>query len=150
MKLIPWKNNDDSRPAFLLDGMDREMERFFSNFFEPSRLLSKTSDWAPRLDLDEGKDEIVIKADLPGMKKEEITVSVDEGILTISGQRTADKGGGNDGWYHRERHTGSFIRSVTLPSETDSSKVKAEYKDGVLTVVLAKKERAKAKTVVIG
>jgi HSP20 family protein len=148
MKLIPWKSNEFSRPAVLLDDFDRDFDSLVQNFFGPSRGGAlANADWAPMLDVKEGKDEITVKADLPGLKKEEIQVNVDNGVLTISGERKHEEKSEDEGWHRVERSYGSFRRSVRLPQDVESSKVKAEYKDGVLSVTLAKSEASKPKAI---
>lgn len=144
MKLIPWKNREQSSPALLFDDLDRDFNSMFNAFFEQS-----SGTWSPRLDVKETKDEIQVKADLPGMKKEDIEVSVDNGVLTISGERKSESDKEEGGWRRIERSYGSFQRSVALPRSADAAKVKADYKDGVLSVVLAKHEGSKPRTISI-
>jgi HSP20 family protein len=120
-----------------------------SSFFGGSRGGSLAPDWTPRLDLHNSKDGIVVKADLPGMKKEDIKLSVSGGVLSISGERSHEESKEEDGWKRLERSYGSFQRSVALPDDADESKVKADYKDGVLKVTIGKSEAAKAKAIQI-
>ena len=100
----------------------------------------------PSLDVFEEKDEMVVKADLPGMKKDEIQVTVTENVVTIKGEKkeVEVKEKGN---YRRERSYGSFVRSVELPSEVKSDRIKANFKDCVLEVCMPKTEEAKKKSV---
>ncbi|OGW64469.1 MAG: heat-shock protein Hsp20 [Nitrospirae bacterium RIFCSPLOWO2_02_FULL_62_14] len=105
------------------------------------------ADWIPTVDIAETDAEYQIKAELPEVKKEDVKVTVEDGELTISGERrheTEEKGKK----YHRvERSYGSFVRSFTLPDHVDDAKVKAEYKDGVLHLHLPKSEKAKPKAI---
>lgn len=104
------------------------------------------SGWTPALDLYQNNDNIVAVVELPGMRKEDIEISLQDGTLTISGERkdeTAKEGA------RTERVTGKFRRSVTLPTRVDVSKVNASYKDGILTVTLPKAEEAKPKQIQI-
>lgn len=104
-------------------------------------------EWAPALDAFEDKDKYIVQLEVPGVKKSDINVSVQEGTLTISGERNSQRDM-KDGTTHRtERIYGKFSRSVTLPAAVQSDKVSATYKDGVLTVELPKAEEAKPKQI---
>jgi HSP20 family protein len=129
----------------LFDSFDRDFASLFDTFSWP---LNK-GDWSPSLDIQENKDELIVTTDLPGMKKEEIELSVENGVLTISGERKNEESKEEGGWQRLERSYGSFQRSVALPRGVDESKVKAEYKDGVLKVTLNKSEISKTKTIKI-
>lgn len=101
--------------------------------------------WTPALDLYQTADDIVAVVELPGMKKEEIELSLHEGALTISGER---KGSASDDQNARtERFVGKFRRSISLPTRVDANKVNASYKDGILTVTLPKAEEVKPKQI---
>ena len=104
-------------------------------------------EWLPPVDIEENDPEYVIKAELPGMKKEEVKLKVEGGTLTISGERKAEKED-KDKKYHRlERSYGAFQGSFTLPEGTLSEKISAEFKDGVLLVHLPKDEKAKPRAI---
>jgi HSP20 family protein len=123
-----------------------EIERLFE---APLAELAKTSQilsgWTPALDIYENKDNLVVKAELPGMKREDIEVSMHDGTLSISGERK-NQGKYEEGdVYRSERFFGRFQRTVSLPSAVAADKVKAQYTDGVLTVTLPKTEEAKPK-----
>jgi HSP20 family protein len=121
-----------------------EMDRLF-DFTFPSRDSGLFSGWSPALDLWDDKDSFVAKVELPGMKKEDINISLHEGVLTVSGERKHEHESGSKegGAFRSERYFGKFQRSVTLPTRVDPANVKASYKDGVLTVFLPKAEEAK-------
>jgi HSP20 family protein len=103
--------------------------------------------WAPSVDIIEDDKEWLVKADLPEVKKEDVKVTVENGVLTITGERKFEKEE-KDKKYHRiERSYGNFLRSFALPDAADGSKVNAEFKDGVLKVHLPKSEKAKPKAV---
>ena len=103
--------------------------------------------WAPSVDISEDDKEWLVKADLPEVKKEDVKVTVENGVLTITGERKFEKEE-KDKKYHRiERSYGNFLRSFTLPEGADGGKVAAEFKDGVLKVHLPKSEKAKPKAV---
>ena len=103
----------------------------------------------PAIDLSEDKDNFVLKAELPGMKKEEIEISLHEGVVTISGERKQEEKHESADMYRSERFFGRFHRTVSLPSAVDAEKVTASYKDGILMVTLPKSEAAKRKQIQI-
>lgn len=135
-----WPTYD--RLFSLRDELDRLFESPFSDLARTTNLLSG---WSPAVDLYEDKDNFIVRAELPGMKRQDIEISLHEGALTISGERkSAEKF--EEGEVHRtERFFGKFHRSFTLPKAVDGDKVKAAYKDGILTVTLPKTEEAKPK-----
>jgi HSP20 family protein len=103
--------------------------------------------WLPLVDITEDGKEYLIKAELPEVKKDDVKVTVENGVLTICGERKFEKEE-KDKRYHRiERSYGSFTRSFSVPDDADDAKVAAEFKDGVLTVRLAKSEKARPKSV---
>jgi HSP20 family protein len=105
------------------------------------------TEWAPSVDIIEDEKEYLVKADLPEVKKEDVKVTVENDVLTITGERKFEKEE-KDKKYHRiERSYGTFLRSFTLPAGADGSKVSAEFKDGLLKVHLPKSEKAKQKAV---
>ena len=104
-------------------------------------------DWAPLVDITEDEKEYAIKADLPDVKKDEVRVKVENGILRISGERKFEKEE-KDKRYHRvERSYGSFVRSFSIPEDADPAKVEAVFKEGVLSVRIAKSEKAHPKSI---
>jgi HSP20 family protein len=149
MALIRWQRPELTRSGFEeLDQLRREMDRLLelSPFgeFSQSQLFNE---WAPAIDLYEDKDQYLVKAELPGMKKEDIDVSLHNGALTISGERKFEEKHEEGANYRTERFFGRFQRTVTLPKIVAGDKVKANYKDGILTVTLQKSEDAKPKQI---
>jgi HSP20 family protein len=139
-----------SWPVFdRLTNLRDELERVFGSpleqFANGSQLLN--GGWGPALDVYEDKDNLTVKAELPGMKREEIEVSLHDGALTIWGERKSEKKSEKGEVYRSERFFGRFQRTVTLPSPVAADKVKAHYKDGILTVTLPKTEEAKPKQI---
>ena len=132
------------RLSSLRDEIDRLFEAPLAALTAPSQLLSG---WSPALDVFETKDSLIVKAELPGMKKADIEVSLHNGSLSISGERTAQENHKDAEVYRSERFVGRFLRTVTLPASVDGDKVKADYKDGVLTITLPKTEEAKPKQI---
>jgi HSP20 family protein len=124
--------------------------RFFEDMFSP-RMMSETRGWAPAVDMIDRKDEIVLRADLPGLQEKDVEVSVENGVLSIRGQREEERETKEEdgGYYYAERWTGSFYRSIALPPGVDVDKVKATFKNGVLEVHLPKTQQAKGKRIEI-
>jgi len=106
------------------------------------------ADWAPSVDVEEAADKYVIKADLPGVDKKDIDVKLENGVLSIRGQKMVEKESGKDTRHHRrERFQGTFARSFTLPDAVDPDAVDAAYRDGVLTLHIPKKEQARPRSI---
>src|SRR5437867_1313118 len=134
----------------------REMEEFQNRlstlFGRPSRRTNGREEitlpeWTPLADITEDEKEYLIKAELPEMKREDVKVTVENGVLTMSGERKFEKEEKKRKFHRVERGYGTFVRSFTLPDDADASKVKAEFKNGLLTVHLPKSERAKPKQI---
>ncbi len=126
----------------LRDEIDRLFEAPLSELARTSQLLSG---WTPALDVYEDKDNVYVRAELPGMKKEDIDLSLHDGTLSISGERKSEETHKDAEVYRAERFFGRFQRTVALPTSVNGNKVKAQYQDGILTVTLAKAEEAKPK-----
>ena len=137
-------------PLRELGNFENRLERFF-NLPSLSRNgeteAMTVSQWSPLVDISEDANEYLVKAELPELKKEEVKVSVENGELTISGERKSEKEEKDRKFHRIERCYGSFLRSFTLPEAISSDKVTAEFKDGVLSVHLPKDEKAKPKTI---
>jgi len=128
----------------LRDEIDRLFETPLAELTRTSQLLSG---WTPALDVMEDKDNLIVRAELPGMKREDIDVSLHDGSLSISGERKGEEKHKDAEVYRAERFYGRFQRTVTLPSPVQVDKVKAVYKDGILTITLPKTEEAKPKQI---
>jgi HSP20 family protein len=105
------------------------------------------AEWAPTVDIAEDEKNYIIKAELPDVKKEDVHVRVENGVLTITGERKAEKEEKGKKYHRVERSYGSFARSFTLPENVEAEKVSASYKDGLLTVTVAKSEKAQPKQI---
>jgi HSP20 family protein len=134
----------------------REMEdfqnRLSSLFARPQRRGNgreeiTLADWTPLADITEDDKEYLIKAELPELRKEDVKVTVENGVLTVSGERKFEKEEKKKKYHRVERGYGTFVRSFTLPDDTDTTKVKAEFKNGLLTVHVPKSEKAKPKQI---
>ncbi len=143
-ELTPW------RPFGELSSLRREMDRLWENFFV-ERPLGKIweREWAPSLDMSETKDNFVVKAEVPGIDAKHIDISLTGDVLTIRGEKSQEKEEKEEDYHLVERSYGSFSRSVRLPAEVESNKIKASYKNGILRITLPKSEKAKAKEVKI-
>jgi len=144
--LIPW------RPFRGLEELERRFEDIFGQPFLPSvwrRLPVEERGWAPPIEVFEKEDKFVVKAELPGMKEEDIDVSVVGDILTIKGERKAETEVKEEDYYCCERSYGSFLRSIALPSTVDAKKIEASYEGGVLEVSLPKAAEVKPKKISI-
>ena len=150
MKLIRRQNADlwNWSPVEQLSTLREEINRLFdSPFGELTRRMDLFNGWTPALDLYEDTDNLIVKAELPGMKREEIEISVHDGTLTISGERKYEEKSQDAEPYRSERFFGRFHRTLALTKPVQPDKAKATYKDGILTVVLPKTEEAKPKQI---
>ncbi|HEX3277542.1 MAG TPA: Hsp20/alpha crystallin family protein [Thermoleophilaceae bacterium] len=125
----------------------REVDRLFDAFFGSDRDQGRR--WVPPVDLVEAEDHFVLKADLPGLSEEDVSVEVQDGALTISGERSAEHETSEGGWYRIERSFGSFQRSLTLPDGVDPDGISAKFDRGVLEVRIPKPEERKPRRVQI-
>jgi len=106
-----------------------------------------TTAWSPSVDIFETEGEIVVKAELPGMERKDITLHLENNVLTLRGERKFEKETKDDNYHRIERSYGNFSRSFSIPATVDEEKIRADYKDGVLKIVLPKKEQAKPKQI---
>jgi HSP20 family protein len=151
MSLIRWQRPETNvwSPFRHLSLLRHEIDRLFDS---PLNALSSDSQqflsgWAPAVDLHEERDHLVLRAELPGMKKEDIDISLHGDVLTLSGERKEEKEYEKAETYRSERFLGKFQRIFTLPVAVDANKVQASYRDGILTVHLPKSEEAKPKQI---
>ena len=125
----------------------RDVDRLFDAFFGADREQGRR--WVPPVDLVEAEDHFVLRADLPGLADDDVNVEVQDGTLTISGERHAEHESQERGWYRIERSFGSFNRSLTLPDGVDSDAISARFENGVLEVRIPKPEERKPRRVEI-
>lgn len=147
MTLIRWKPMRD------VANMQDEMSKAFASVFGPrSYYGSRTEDtgnWYPDVDIVEDNDKVAVSVDLPGMNKEDIKVRVEDSVLTIKGERKFEKEDKQKNYHHMERVYGSFCRTFSLPGSVAGDKIKANYKNGVLSIELPKVEEVKPKEIPI-
>jgi HSP20 family protein len=134
-----------------LSGFQDEMNHLFEDFFGrvPARRMFSEGFWAPLMDIEETKDEILVKAELPGMRKEEVKIQINNDVLSITGERKREEETREKTYHRIERAYGKFQRMIRLPTEVDANNVKATYENGVLTIRLPKSEQAKPKEIAI-
>ena len=146
MAMIRWE------PARELQAIQQEMNRLFGSAFETQGGLANGtagSRWIPPMDLVEDDDHFVVRADLPGVEEKDVSVELEDNVLTISGERRSDAEQRKEGYYRIERAHGAFTRSLTLPEGIDPEGIKASYGNGVLEVRIPKPEERKPRKVAI-
>lgn len=151
MALIPYrKDNWWMDPFSEMENLQRQMNQLFDFSLSRSPWGDTTllgGQWAPAVDVYDSKDNILIKAELPGLTKEEIEVSIQDNSLILTGEKKKDAEIKEEKYFKTERFYGSFFRTIPLPATIDTEKVDAKYQDGVLTLTLPKKEEAKPKQI---
>lgn len=145
--LKKWEPFKDWDPMRELDEFQNRLSSFFGR--GPVRregdLLS--SEWIPAMDIVEDENEFLIKAELPDVRREDVHVTVDNGVLTIRGERKHEHEEKSKRYHLHERSFGTFLRRFTLPEGADAGKVRAEYRDGILQIHLAKSDKARRKEI---
>ncbi len=128
----------------------RELARVFDEpFFGGLSTGDGTCRWCPAVDVSEDDKEILVSADLPGIDPKQVEITVRDNILSLNGERKAEKEEKGESYHRVERSYGSFSRSFALPSSVDEAKVSAEYQDGVLRIHLPKREEAKPRKILV-
>lgn len=145
MELIRWN------PARDMFGRCHGLDTFFSDFFYPTAHTDNRSpwDWHPAVDIYDNTDDIVIKAELPGVDKNDIAIDVKDRVLTLKGERSVDNETKKESYYRRERSCGKFERAFSLPENVNADGIRADYKDGVLEIHVPKPETRKPKQITI-
>lgn len=144
MNLIKWD------PFKELEEVSTRLNRIFEK--SPARSESGTemlsmADWVPSVDISETDAAYVVKGEIPGVKKEDVKVTVQNGMLTIQGERKQEKEEKGKKFHRVECSYGNFVRSFRVPDDADENKIKADFKDGMISVTLPKSEKAKSKTI---
>lgn len=144
MNLVKWD------PFRELEDVTNRLNRIFGRSLarsESGQNMLAVADWAPSVDISETDSEYLIKGEIPGVKKEDVKVTIQDGMLTIQGERKQEKEEKGKKFHRIERSYGSFVRSFRVPDDADENSVKAEFKDGMLNVTLAKSAKAKPKAI---
>ena len=141
--------NLSRQPRREVERFQDEISRVFENFFPFmwDRPSAYPAEWEPNVDVTETENEVIVEAELPGMKKEDVQVSLDDDTLVIRGERKREQKKEEGRYHSTERYYGSFYRSLKLPTNVQSENVEANFKDGVLEIVLPKREEVKAKKI---
>lgn len=139
MALARW--SPFSEMSRLRDEMDRMMERFLEPSERPGMLPAMAS-WTPSVDVYEKDGSVIVEAELPGMKRENVEVTLEDSTLTLSGEMRREEEKSEEGYYRSERRYGRFVRSIPLPAPVKADQVKARFEEGVLRVTLPKAEEA--------
>lgn len=133
-----------------LRSLQDEMNRLFmTNYSRGSEEGFASGAWSPKVDIFENKENLVIEAELPGMKREDVDVSIENNVLTLHGERKFEKKDDGDNYHRVERSYGSFTRSFTLPQTVTADGATADFKNGILRVQLLKREETKARKIEI-
>jgi HSP20 family protein len=127
--------------------LQEQVNRLFADVFERNQHESNLSTWAPSVDIYETEQALVVKADLPDIKPEELDIRVENNVLTIRGERKFEKSVNEDSYLRVERAYGSFSRSFSLANTVNAEAIKADYQNGVLTLNVPKREEAKPKQI---
>ncbi|MCD6223743.1 MAG: Hsp20/alpha crystallin family protein [Deltaproteobacteria bacterium] len=143
MALKVWEPFEEL--STLQDRINRLFEGLMPEFGRGK--ASAVSKWSPAVDIYEDKSNIYLDVEIPGMKKEDVKVKVEDKTLTVSGERKLEREEKKEGYYRMERSYGSFCRSFYLPDNVDPAKIKAKYESGVLKLSIPKKEEAKPKEI---
>ena len=139
--LVKWHKRE-------LDNIRKEMDHVFNRCFQGLPGVGmRPGEWAPCLDLLESRDELVVRAELPGINPQELEITVHEGNLILRGERKIPTEEKNINYHRRERESGYFRRVLSLPAPVNPDKVEASYKDGILIVKLAKPEEIKPRQI---
>ncbi len=145
MTIVKWEPFRDLLPT--QDRLNRLLNETFGQFFGDEGISSRG--WSPAVDIYETDDNLILKAELPGVDPKDVEVRVEDSTLYLKGQRKFEREVKEENYHRVERSYGSFARTFTLPNGIDPDRVKAEYKDGLLTLTMPKREQAKPKTIKI-
>jgi HSP20 family protein len=148
-ELMPWKKREQKDLVHRRRDFDDLVNRFFDRGFWPPGDLFREDRWLPSVDITEGKKEITVKAEIPGVEPEDMDISISGKLLTIKGEKKQEKEQKEENYHRMERSYGYFNRTIELPAEVDSEKVDASYKKGVLKIELKKTREAESKKIEI-
>jgi HSP20 family protein len=144
MSIVKWD------PIREMEEVSNRLNRIFRRTpaaNEAGQEMLTVADWSPTADITESDNAYLIKAEIPGVKKEDVKVTIQDGMLTMQGERKMEKEEKGKKFHRIERSYGSFLRSFRLPDDADENSVKAEFKDGLLNVTVAKTTKAKSQAI---
>jgi len=153
MAMVPWRKREDWDPFRELENLHRNMNLLFDSSLarwpDTDKNLIGGFEWGPSVDVQDKKDKILVKAELPGLEKDDVEISLENNTLILKGEKKKEeeKEDKDEKYYCRECLYGKFQRAITLPAEVKEDEVEASYKNGVLKIILPKKEEAKPKQI---
>ncbi|MFP4085561.1 MAG: Hsp20/alpha crystallin family protein [Desulfobacteraceae bacterium] len=141
MDLVPWKAFNE------IGRLRRDMDDVWRGFFGTPMTESMESVWIPSIDVSETDENLLVKAELPGLEAEDIDIDVSGNVLTIKGEKRTEEEKEEENFYSRERYFGSFQRAIQLPADVNTEKVDATFRNGVLNITLPKEESSRRKRI---
>ena len=147
MTLVRWKPVHGITRGY--NDFSRELNRFFGNFHGEDGESSGKCSYCPSLDISETKDDISVNVELPGVSSKDVNITLEDDVLTIKGEKKFEEEDNDKNYYRAERSYGTFQRSFTLPTEVKKDKIKADFKDGILSISIPKAEKVKPKKIEI-
>ena len=145
--ILPWKRNKENHANELRRQIDTLCDRFFDLDFMPSATVFGKGKWGPKLDISEGRKDIIVKAEIPGIEAKDLDISIDGRLLNIQGEKKQENTDQDETYYRVERSYGYFNRTIELPGEVDREKVDASYKKGILKIKLRKTKSSETKRI---
>jgi HSP20 family protein len=147
--ILPWKRKKDNIVTEYRRDLDNLYDRFFEPNFLPSSFLFDEGKWGPTLDISEGRKDITVRAEIPGIEAKDFDISIDGRLLTIKGEKKQERKQREETYYRVERSYGYFNRTIQLPAEVNPDKVEATYKRGILKIKLPKSKENESKRIKI-
>jgi len=141
MSLVHYK------PVNLFDQFNNEMNRYLSGM--RSTAANQEHDWAPAVDIHEEDSRYLLTADIPGVNRSDVEITLDEGVLTVKGERKSETGLSEEGYRRRERVVGTFVRQFNLPDTVDTANISAKAENGVLKIAIPKQEKLQPKKIAV-
>lgn len=145
--ILPWKRKKENHTNELRREIDNLYNRFFESDFLPSSYLFGKGKWDPILDISEGRKDITVKAEIPGIEAKDFDISIDGRLLTIRGEKRQEQKEKDETYYRVERSYGYFNRTIELPAEVNPNKMDASYKRGILKIKLRKAKAYETKRI---
>ena len=135
------------KPVNLFSQINDEMNRYFS--LTRTGAANQEHDWMPAVDIREEDTRYLLAADIPGVNRKDIEITLEEGVLTVKGERNTDNAASAEGYRRRERTHGTFMRQFTLPDTVNATSISAAARDGVLEITIPKQERPEARKIAV-
>ena len=145
--ILPWKRNKENHANELRRQFDTVYDRFFEPDFMPPASVFGKGKWGPKVDVSEGRKDIIVKAEVPGIEAKDLDISINGRRLNIRGEKTQEQTENEETYYRVERSYGYFNRTIELPAEVDPNKVDASYKKGILKIKLRKTKSSETKRI---